>query len=886
MRKVLLASVVAVALAGDLAAVHIGKTDFNGYPVVIPAVKKLVPADGAFALPSQLGVTPMPDVDLTFLQKICAAEVKGGCVRETAENPHVRLVLDETASPKSKEGYFLRIESSGIEIRAQTSAGLFYGLQTLGWMIRNRTGDALKCCTVEDWPDIALRGIMRDLDMNDVPSEGMDRLCGTLDAFAALKCNCIYCDFSKNMPLSIADEFNRKNSLTKGDIEKFVAAAKRNHIEIIPTLQCVSHAFWMTFHKDWANLTEGKPRIPWVSAYCPRNPEAKRIVETVVREMCDLFRPRYFGVNLDEICHGPYGKCPRCAGKDNAQAVIDHMLPIQDLLLKRGIRPIVAHDEFIRGDAFRPDCEFARCLDAFDKRTVVLVWLYDRSPSRLPFLQFKDKGFETMFMSWMNFLPNTENLPVVAASTGTLGGFVSYWGLMGPTLDDLDRNPVEAFLGTLAHAARSWNVKAPDFLERPYDGMEQYRSVFAPARNVRFAAPAAELPLDGAFNALVGGTNRRYPALDKDRVAGLVQDAAADGERYRVVRNGSGDRVKAIVLAGSADDAGLPKDVRIPVGARTEGFSFLMAAAPWNAWVKRVHAFPEIVRMTAVYEDGSKTEFPLAYNRDIVPWNGEHGPAIGRVVVRTADLDDAVVHLCACPWKNPRPETPVREIVFSSALYDGVATMIFAAATHGPAVSPSAASSPVVDLAVAAPVFTPLHDFGTDGMTGVEVVHKTKDADAEVKKEIVSHSRRGSVLRVTVPPPKTCFNQRIIFGVPVPEGVDGSRGTFAFDVFCDRPEAITRADAYLIGKPGCRGRLFFDYGSGLRPGWTRVVLPVSVFDGEEDGGAEPGSVRQLRIGFFLGSDRPVTFALGRLGHAREDMPGRFDIKCSRRAKTR
>src|SRR5439155_11612394 len=51
-------------------------------------------------------------------------------------------VPSETAGPDSREAYSLKVTPTGAEIRARSSAGLYYGVQTLGQLMEGSGTDA------------------------------------------------------------------------------------------------------------------------------------------------------------------------------------------------------------------------------------------------------------------------------------------------------------------------------------------------------------------------------------------------------------------------------------------------------------------------------------------------------------------------------------------------------------------------------------------------------------------------------------------------------------------------------------------------------------------------------------------------------------------------
>src|SRR5206468_8252067 len=70
---------------------------------------------------------------------------------------------NEQAGPDSREAYAVNVTSESAEIRANSSAGLFYGVQTLLQLVeRSGTEAAFPEAEIRDWPSLPYRGIMVD----------------------------------------------------------------------------------------------------------------------------------------------------------------------------------------------------------------------------------------------------------------------------------------------------------------------------------------------------------------------------------------------------------------------------------------------------------------------------------------------------------------------------------------------------------------------------------------------------------------------------------------------------------------------------------------------------------------------------------------------------
>src|SRR5438876_2441832 len=79
---------------------------------------------------------------------------------------------DDQPGPRSREAYEIRIGAQGAEIRAQSSAGLYYGVQTLHQLVEGDPGNRfLPEVSIRDWPAMAYRGFMMDMSHGPLPTE-------------------------------------------------------------------------------------------------------------------------------------------------------------------------------------------------------------------------------------------------------------------------------------------------------------------------------------------------------------------------------------------------------------------------------------------------------------------------------------------------------------------------------------------------------------------------------------------------------------------------------------------------------------------------------------------------------------------------------------------
>ncbi len=102
----------------------------------------------------------------------------------------------------------------------------------------------------------------------------------------------------------------------------------------------------------------------------------------------------------------------------------------------------------------------------------------------------------------------------------------------------------------------------------------------------------------------------------------------------------------------------LPKEVAIPVGYLAEGFYFLHAAANCGDGLAAIY--------TIVYEDGSRFDIPVKAGANIADWNDIRALPGASIAWTGSNKEFPIVGAYRMLWVNPKPETSVKEIVFSN----------------------------------------------------------------------------------------------------------------------------------------------------------------------------------------------------------------------------
>jgi len=157
----------AIPLALFLCSITCGFAESSGHPVLLPRPQNAAYAPGQLDLHGVhivLSAGPPPEDAFsaqqlsTCLRSRTQQEVPVGDL----ESPGISIHLyrtgpveplpgpGETPGPKSREAYSILVNSQGARIEARSSAGLFYGIQTLCQLVE--ANSVLPAVEIEDWP--------------------------------------------------------------------------------------------------------------------------------------------------------------------------------------------------------------------------------------------------------------------------------------------------------------------------------------------------------------------------------------------------------------------------------------------------------------------------------------------------------------------------------------------------------------------------------------------------------------------------------------------------------------------------------------------------------------------------------------------------------------
>lgn len=319
-----------------------------------------------------------PEKDKEILNEVIQVSIPKSNSRY--ENSLTLQIVENIEGITSPEGYIATIDKESITIKGTSSAGLFYGLQTLIQMT-DKDGN-IPTGTITDEPEFAYRGMMLDVSRHFFGKEFIKK---QIDAMARFKMNRLHLHltdaagwrieikryprltqfaawrkpaewkdwwFGKRMYVEEGTEGAYGGYYTQEDIREIVAYAESRHITIIPEIEMPAHSEEvLTAYPELSCTHE-----PYKQAdFCVGNEKSFEFLENVLTEIFELFPSEYIHIGGDEAGKMSWSSCPLCqkrmkeeslAGTEELQSYF--IKRIEKFANSRG-RQIIGWDEILEG---------------------------------------------------------------------------------------------------------------------------------------------------------------------------------------------------------------------------------------------------------------------------------------------------------------------------------------------------------------------------------------------------------------------------------------------------------------------------------------------------------------------------------------------------------
>ncbi|MHB1960482.1 MAG: glycoside hydrolase family 20 zincin-like fold domain-containing protein, partial [Acidobacteriaceae bacterium] len=180
------------------------------------------------------------------------------------------------------EGYVLATEGDKTYDIAATSAGLYYGAQTIKQLIVSGSADGkgsrsdavLNGVLIRDWPAMKYRGVDDDLSRGPVPTLAFQK--HQVKVFSEYKVN-LYSPYFENTLAYASNPLSAPpgGAMTRADVEELVRYAQQYHVTIVPEQEAFGHLHHTLTFDKYANLAE----TPHGTVLAPVQPGSIQLIQ-------------------------------------------------------------------------------------------------------------------------------------------------------------------------------------------------------------------------------------------------------------------------------------------------------------------------------------------------------------------------------------------------------------------------------------------------------------------------------------------------------------------------------------------------------------------------------------------------------------------------------
>ncbi len=349
------------------------------------------------------------------------------------------------------QGYVLLIDTNTILIAANTSTGLFYGIQTLKQIMQNHTVDfTIPCLKIIDWPQYKYRGMMDDISRGPVPT--LDFMKTQIRRCAEWKINLLTCYIEHIVETKSHGDFAPDEaSISISQWRELSDYAKQYHIELMGGFQSFSHGENILANPNYKHLAVT------YRMYNPLLPETLDFFSDVYSEMIPAFNSGFFAINCDEVWDIGAGATKEAAEKIGVEQIyVDHVLKLDKIVKKFQKRSVVWADIAL---------QYPKILDMLPKDMILGAWEYSPRDSYKEYLEpLYKRGFDIVITPGV--LNSNRIMPDLVMARDNIGSFITdgaKYNPLGVLLTVWDDGGMALFsrdwYGVAYSAEKSWNMK-------------------------------------------------------------------------------------------------------------------------------------------------------------------------------------------------------------------------------------------------------------------------------------------------------------------------------------------------------------------------------------------------------------------------------------------
>ncbi len=428
----------------------------------------------------------------------------------------------EKPGPDSREAYTLRITPDVAEIRAKSSAGIFYGVQTVLQLVSGAGEEAfLPELEIQDWPSLSYRGLMMDLSHGPMPTE--EEIKRQIDFLSMWKGNQYYFYSEATIEFKGYPLINPGARYTQAQVRKIVEYARLRHVDVVPCMEFYGHLHDVFRLERYSRMSA----LPYGGEINPRRADIRGMLKDWVEQMAALFPSPWFHVGFDEPWEleraGGDG-----SGGDPKKLYIDVLTEVADILRQCGKQVLFWADLNSGAELFN---RYPDLLSLLPPNVIAVPWYYDADIDfdRMvePFAKTKiPQVIGTGIWAWDELTPDFD------VTFSNVNGFLDAGrkhGILGIVATNWSDSAQVIFRMTLPgiaySAAAAWQTAQID--------RDKFFGDYAAA----LYSPAAATEVAGALKALTVAQKKLMAALGRETTFRFWDDPLAPAVLDRIEKH-------------------------------------------------------------------------------------------------------------------------------------------------------------------------------------------------------------------------------------------------------------------------------------------------------------------------------------------------------------
>jgi hexosaminidase len=394
----------------------------------------------------------------------------------------IRLELVSGDASIGSEGYHLNVTSKGINLKASTAAGLFYGVQTLRQLLPAAVEAAtpqsaawvVPAQQIKDRPEYGYRGAMLDVARHFFGVTDVKRF---IDLIAAYKMNILHLHLSDDQGWRIEIKSwpklteiggstqvggGKGGFYTQEQYKDIVDYAASRHITIIPEIDMPGHTNAAIVSYPELNCRDTTISLytgteVGFSTFCTSRPGTYKFIDDVIRELAAITPGPWLHIGGDESHVTPKSD------------YIQFMNKVQPLVSKYGKQVIgwdeIAHADLQKNTVVQYWADAGNSKMAVKKGAKVII-----SPAKKAYLDMQYDSTTRLGLHWAGYVEvdnayqwDPATLEAGIGRNDILGVEAPLWTETIVTMDDIEymvfpRLPGIAEIGWTSPAKRDWKT--------------------------------------------------------------------------------------------------------------------------------------------------------------------------------------------------------------------------------------------------------------------------------------------------------------------------------------------------------------------------------------------------------------------------------------------